>query len=94
MIQMDNNRRKEVIDYINSQLEDGYIDLGLHDQEELTILRQAMNALGCLEQYRWERDIAISQLEELGIGLGEKIDGVYLTKQEYEDLLDYKVGLS
>lgn len=91
---MDNNRRKEVIDYINSQLEDGYIDLGLHDQEELTILRQAMNALGCLEQYRWERDIAISQLEELGIGLGEKIDGVYLTKQEYEDLLDYKVWLS
>ena len=91
---MDNNRRKEVIDYINSQLEDGYIDLGLHDQEELTILRQAMNALRCLEQYRWERDIAILQLEELGIGLGEKIDGVYLTKQEYEDLLDYKVWLS
>lgn len=91
---MNNNRRKEAIDYINSQLEDGYIDLGLHDQEELTILRQAMNALGCLEQYRWERDIAISQLEELGIGLGEKIDGVYLTKQEYEDLLDYKVWLS
>lgn len=27
-----------------------------------------------IEQYRWERDVAISQLEELGIGFGEKIE--------------------
>lgn len=45
---------------------------------------------GLFEQYKWERDVAISQLEELGIGFGQKIDGVYLTKEEYEELLDYK----
>ena len=38
---------------------------------------QAFSALVCLTQYKWERDIAIEQLNELGIGLGERIDGVY-----------------
>ena len=41
-----------------------------------------------LEQYRWERDVALHQLEELGIGFGEKIDGVYLTMEEYEELCE------
>ena len=41
-------------------------------------------------QYRWERNVAISQLEQLGIGFGQKIDGFYLTKEEYEKLLEYK----
>ena len=45
---------------------------------------------GLFEQYKWERDVTISQLEELGISFGQKIDGVYLTKEEYEELLDYK----
>ncbi len=45
---------------------------------------------GLVGQYRWERDIAIAQLEELGIGFGQKIDGIYLTKEEYEKLLEYK----
>ena len=27
---------------------------------------------GVLEQYKWERDAAIAQLEELGIGFGQK----------------------
>lgn len=27
---------------------------------------------GVLEQYKWERDTAIAQLEELGIGFGQK----------------------
>lgn len=39
---------------------------------------EAFSALIALEQIRWERDIAIGQLEELGIGFGQKIDGVYL----------------
>ena len=30
-------------------------------------------SLGVYEQVRWERDVAISQLKELGYGLGEKI---------------------
>ena len=45
---------------------------------------------GLFEQYKWERDVAISQLEELGICFGRKIDGVYLTKEEHEKLLEYK----
>lgn len=28
---------------------------------------------GVVEQFKWERDIAIAQLEELGIGFGEKV---------------------
>lgn len=53
-------------------------------------LQMALTALGAIDQIRWERDIAIEQLEELGIGFGQKIDGVYLTKEEYEKLREYK----
>lgn len=42
------------------------------------------------EQYKWERDVAISQLGELGICFGQKIEGVYLAKEEYEKLTEYK----
>ena len=45
---------------------------------------------GLIGQYRWERDIAINQLEQLGIGFGQNIDGIYLTKEEYERLAEYK----
>ena len=55
-----------------------------------TALMMAMNALGAVEQIQWERDIAIDQLEEIGVGLGRKMDGKYLTKEEYEELLEYK----
>lgn len=27
-----------------------------------------------IDQYKWERDVAISQLEKLGIGFGQKIE--------------------
>lgn len=50
----------------------------------------AFNALICVDQFKWERDVAIQQLEELGIGFGEKIDGVYLSWEEYEELLRYR----
>jgi len=53
-------------------------------------VEQAFSALICLDQYQWERDVAIKQLEKLGIGFGEKIDGKYLTKEEYDKLLEYK----
>ena len=49
-------------------------------------LLMGINAIGVLEQIRWERDIALFQLEQLGLGLGQKIDGVYLRKEEYEKL--------
>lgn len=52
---------------------------------------------GLFDQIKWERDIAIEQLEELGLSLGQKIDGVYITKEEYNRLLEcvdkrYKYG--
>lgn len=53
-------------------------------------LKMAINALGSIDQIKWERDIAIKQLEELGIGFGQKIDGIYLNKWDYEELLEYK----
>lgn len=53
-------------------------------------VEQAFSAMICLGQYVWERDVAVSQLEELGLGLGQEIDGVYLSKEEYETLLEYK----
>lgn len=49
-------RQKEAIKYIEGQLEDGYLDLGLHDQDELDIVKEAIdmwktidkwNSLGC-----------------------------------------------
>ena len=53
-------------------------------------VKMAISALGAIEQYRWERDVAISQLEELGLSLGQKVDGVYLTYDKYNELLEYK----
>ena len=50
----------------------------------------AFNALGCVEQFRWERDVALEMLEELGLGFGQKIDGVYISNEEHIDLLAYK----
>lgn len=52
---------------------------------------------GLYDQIKWERDIALEQLEELGLSLGQKIDGVYLSKEEYNRLLEcadkrYKYG--
>ena len=83
--------RNEAIKYINAQLEDGYVDVGgVHEENEVEILKDAMRALACINQYKWERNIAIDQLEELGIGFGQKIDGVYLSMEEYEKLLEYK----
>ena len=53
-------------------------------------LNVAINVLGAIDQIVWERNLAIEQLRELGICFGEKIDGVYLTKEEHKKLLEYK----
>lgn len=42
---MTENRREEAIKYIEAQLEDGYLDLGLHDQDELEIVKEAIKML-------------------------------------------------
>lgn len=48
-----------------------------HDQYATAkAVEEAFMALACLGQYMWERDVAISQLEELGLSLGQKVDYV------------------
>lgn len=79
---MTKERREWAIKYINSCLKDGYMDLNERNQDELQVIKEAMNTLYCVEQFRWERDVAVSQLGQLGLCLGEKIDGVYFTKEE------------
>ena len=55
-----------------------------------TALLMSINALTIIDQIRWERDVVIEQLEDIGVGLGRKMDGKYLSKEEYEELLEYK----
>ena len=48
-------------------------------------------SIGCLEQFKWERDVAMSQLEDLGIGFAKRTDDmVVIEKEKYEELLEYK----
>lgn len=51
-------------------------------------VEMAFNAWGCVGQYRWERDIALEMLEELGLGFAQKIDGVYISNDRYKELLE------
>lgn len=51
-------------------------------------MKVAISALGAIEQYKWERDVAISQLEELGLSLGQKVDHVIIKDEIIEYLLD------
>ena len=51
---MTEKEREEAIRYIMSQLEDGYIDLGLHDQNELVVIKEAMDMLRIVDKWnRW-----------------------------------------
>lgn len=47
---MTEQHRKEAIEYIEAQLENGYIDLGAHDQDELEIVKEAINTLKTLDE--------------------------------------------
>ena len=86
---MTEEERREAIEDIEWHLEAGYIDMTeTYDKNEFEIIKEAMSSLGALAQYKWERDIAIMQLETLGISFAEKIDGVYLTMEEYGELLE------
>ena len=40
---MEDHRKEVAIKYIMAQLEDGYIDLGIDDQDELEIIQEAIN---------------------------------------------------
>lgn len=46
--------------------------------------------VGVYNQLRLEHEIAMTQLNKLGIELGQDIGGVYLTYDKYNELLEYK----
>ena len=54
-------------------------------------VEEAFMALACLGQYMWERDIAISQLKELGLSLGQKVNHVkeLIEKNKAKNLVNY-----
>lgn len=43
--------RAEAFECIEAQLNDGYIDLGLHDDNELVIIKEAINLLKNLDKF-------------------------------------------
>lgn len=47
---MTEQRRKEAYEYIEGQLENGYIDLGFHDQDELEIIQEAIYMLKTVDE--------------------------------------------
>ncbi len=43
--------RKDAIEYIIGQLDNGYIDLGAHDEYELEIVKEAMDLLKAVDKW-------------------------------------------
>lgn len=48
---MTEQRREEAIKYIESQLEYGYIDLGINEQDELEIIKEAISVLKMVDKF-------------------------------------------
>lgn len=85
------SERNESIEYIKGQLNNGYVDISsAFDKNEIQIIEEAISALILINQIRWERDVAVEQLADLGLSLGQKIEGYYITEDEYDKLLEYK----
>ena len=61
---------KQVIEVLERMQE---INKQLKNDEVVQALDHAINCVGAIEQIKWERDIAIQQLNELGYEFGEKI---------------------
>lgn len=47
---MTEQKRKEAFEYIEAQLDNGYIDLGFHDQDELEIIKEAIQTLKMVDE--------------------------------------------
>lgn len=56
-------------------------------------LQLALAVITSYEQVKWERDIAIEQLADLGLSFGQKIDGIYLPMERYRELRELELGL-
>lgn len=82
------SERNESIEYIKKQLDNGYVDVGgAHEENEIQIIKEAISALLLIDQIRWERDVTLSQLEELGLSLGQKTEYAnVVSREQYEEL--------
>lgn len=52
--------RKEALRYINAQLEYGYLDLGAHDEDELKIIKEALEKQIPKKPIIWENRYSFS----------------------------------
>lgn len=92
---MSEEKNQKMLSEIKSQIQRGYLYLDKEkDGEKLELLGRAIRSFILMEQYAWERDVAVSQLESLGLSLGEKTDAVKQAVQfkKYFDEL-YGAGL-
>ena len=48
---MTEQRRADALKYIEAQLNDGYIDLGMHDEDELEIVKEAIRTLKMVDEF-------------------------------------------
>ena len=67
---MEKMKPKKVIEVLERMQE---INKQLENDEVVQAIDHAINCVGAIEQIKWERDIAIQQLNELGYQFGEKI---------------------
>jgi hypothetical protein len=72
------------IEEAKKEIIDSGLNLGAGDYVDIEALKVAATVLGAFEQIKWERDVAIEQLNELGLSLGQKVDDVkeVIEKQE------------
>lgn len=80
----------EVGKYIGKELTPEEKDLRTALIMGIDALSDLIKSENVIFQLRWECDVALKQLKELGIGLGERIDGIYLSKEECDKLMEYK----
>ena len=67
---------REIYDWMDKKIKSESI-IGYKDEQDFWL--SAKMYIGCFDQIKWERDIAVDQLKQLGYSLGKKI------KEEYED---------
>lgn len=48
---MTEQNRKKAIEYIEAQLKNDYVDLGSHEQDELEIVKEAINVLKMVDKF-------------------------------------------
>ena len=78
---------KHEIEYMLKNFKFAFDDI--FSNKDIQAIDHAINCVGAIEQIKWERDIAIQQLNELGYGFGEKIwyDMLEDKPKEQEDVL-------